>query len=453
MKQRELPVVEPIASGAQPSDTPPGASVRGLSLRANFSWTFVSNIVYAACQWGMLVALAKLGSPEMVGQFTLGLAVTTPVISLGNLQLRNIQATDAKDQYRFGDYLGLRLVTVVLGLLAMVAIVVVSGYRGTLAAIVLVIGLAKAFEAISDIFYGLLQQRERMDRIATSMMIRGFLSLVALSATIFLTGSVFWGVVSLAVVWGAILVIYDLRGGGLLSPATAPAGGRAAALGPRWDRSTLTRLVWLALPLGLVQMLVSLNASIAPYFIQRHLGGYELGIFAAIVYIERAETLVVSALGGAASPRLSKYYAAGDSVAFRALLLKVAGVGATLGIGGVLVALVAGREILTLLYRPEYARYDVFVGVMVVVGITNVSWFLGYAMTAARYFRAQLPLFALVTATMVLAGGWLIPTAGLRGAVTALFIAAVVQTIGGLAVMARALFVIRAGRGGGGRRG
>ncbi|MGI8856402.1 MAG: hypothetical protein ACR2JW_11675, partial [Thermomicrobiales bacterium] len=57
---------------------PPGAR----SLRANFSWTFVGNVVYAACQWGMLVVLAKLGSPEVVGQFALGLAITAPVIML-----------------------------------------------------------------------------------------------------------------------------------------------------------------------------------------------------------------------------------------------------------------------------------------------------------------------------------------------------------------------------------
>ena len=47
-----------------------------LTLRRNFSWTFAGNAVYAACQWGMLVVLAKLGSPEMIGQFTLGLAVS-----------------------------------------------------------------------------------------------------------------------------------------------------------------------------------------------------------------------------------------------------------------------------------------------------------------------------------------------------------------------------------------
>src|SRR6266568_5527229 len=46
----------------------------GVSLRTNFAWTLAGNAVYAVCQWGMLVSIAKLGSPAMVGQFALGLA-------------------------------------------------------------------------------------------------------------------------------------------------------------------------------------------------------------------------------------------------------------------------------------------------------------------------------------------------------------------------------------------
>ncbi|MCJ7504674.1 MAG: lipopolysaccharide biosynthesis protein, partial [Acidobacteriia bacterium] len=83
----------------------------GLSLRQNFAWTVLGNVVYAACQWGMLVALAKLGSPSLVGQFALGLALCAPVMMLANLQLRAVQATDARNEYRFGDYLALRLAT------------------------------------------------------------------------------------------------------------------------------------------------------------------------------------------------------------------------------------------------------------------------------------------------------------------------------------------------------
>ncbi|MDZ4874013.1 MAG: hypothetical protein CLLPBCKN_003409 [Chroococcidiopsis cubana SAG 39.79] len=96
------------------------------TLRQNFSWTFVGNVVYAACQWGMLVMLAKLGSPEILGQFTLGFALTAPVIMFTNLQLRTIQATDAKQQYYFGDYLGLRLLATGLALLIIIGITFIS---------------------------------------------------------------------------------------------------------------------------------------------------------------------------------------------------------------------------------------------------------------------------------------------------------------------------------------
>lgn len=418
----------------------------GLSLRANFSWTFAGNVVYAGCQWGMLVVLAKLGSPEMVGQFALGLAVTAPVIMLANLQLGAVQATDARGEYLFGDYLGLRLLTTALALLVIAGIVLVAGYRWETAMVVLAVGTAKAFEATSGAFYGLLQQHERMDRIAKSMMIKGPLSLFVLGVGVYLTGSVFWGAVGLAVARALILVGYDIRSGALiLKPlpqpgGPAPDGGdQEAVLRPRWEMRTLARLAWLALPLGLVQMLVSLNANIPRYFIGGYLGEYELGIFAAMAYLEKAGATVASALGQSASPRLAKYYAAGNGPAFRALLLKLIGIGALLGGAGVLVALVAGREILTLLYRPEYVRQDVFVRLMVAVGITYVVWFLGHGMTAVRYFRVQLPVNVFVTTVAVLACIWLIPSGGLRGAATVLIVVAVVKACCSTTVIVHAL--------------
>src|SRR5215216_2303218 len=162
------------------------------TLRHNFSWTLTGNAVYAASQWGMLVVLAKLSSPEKVGEFALGLAITAPVIMFTNLSLRSVQATDAKHQHQFGDYLALRLITSALALLIITGIVFLAGYREETALVILTIGVAKAIESISDVFYGLLQQQECMERIAKSMMIKGPLSLIALGLGILLTGSIVW---------------------------------------------------------------------------------------------------------------------------------------------------------------------------------------------------------------------------------------------------------------------
>jgi O-antigen/teichoic acid export membrane protein len=394
-----------------------------------------------------LIVLAKLGSPETVGQFALGLAVTVPVMSFATLKTRLVQATDARREYLFRDYFGLRLITTALALLVIVGIVFASSYRRDTALIVLAVGIAKAFESISDVFYGLLQQRERMDRVAKSMMIKGPLSLLALSVGIYLTGSAFWGVVGLAVAWALILARYDVRSGALvLNPTPLPGGpvpdegDQKAVLRPSWELGTLARLAWLALPLGVVLTLDSLRANIPRYFIAHYLGEHELGIFAPMAYFKKVGHIVIIALGLSATPRLAQYYAARDRPAFRTLLLKLVGIGALVGGAGVLVALVAGREILTLLYRPEYAQHRaVFVMLMVAAGIDYVATFLDYGMTAARYFRIQMPLLAVVMGTATLACLRLVPSHGLRGAATAVILATVVRVGGSLVVVVHAL--------------
>jgi len=430
---------------AQVSSTAETTYMPGLSLRTNFSWTLLGNIVYSGCQWGMLVILAKLGSPVMVGQFALGLAVTAPIIMFANLQLRAVQATDAKHEYLFGDYLGLRLIAIALALVVIMAVSFFSGYREDTMLVILVIGVAKAFESTSDIFFGLLQQHERMDRIAKSMMLKGFLSLLALGIGVYLTRSTLWGVIGLAVIWALILIYYDLKSGALilrLSQITNPSANIKiddSTLSPRWDKAKLRKLALLALPLGFVMLLISLNVNIPRYFIEHYLGERQLGIFAAISYLMVAGTTIVSALGQSASPRLAKYYASGNHTAFRDLLVKLVAIAMLLGLAGLLVVIFAGRELLTLLYRPEYAKHvDIFLWAMVAAGISYITSFLGYGMTAARYFKVQMPLFTVVILVLIIACFWLIPAYGLLGAAMALTIAAIAQMLGSLVILAYA---------------
>src|SRR5262249_54002175 len=150
----------------------------------------------------------------------------------------SIQATDARREYQFGDYLGLRLVLTPVAMLIIAAITLFSGYGWQTALVVLAIGVAKVFESISDVFYGLLQQHEQMDRIAHSMMIKGPLSLLALAAAIVLTGSILWGSVALAASWALLLVTYDIPNGLLVLRA---GGDDGATIRPTWDRRRLTK--------------------------------------------------------------------------------------------------------------------------------------------------------------------------------------------------------------------
>ena len=391
--------------------------------------------------------LAKLGSPETVGQFALGLAITAPVIMFSNMQLRGIQATDAKGQFMFGHYLALRMATALASLGVIVGIMTLGDYDWQTGLVILAIGSAKAVESMSDIFYGLFQQRERMDLVACSMLIKGPLALIALASGFYLTRSLLTSVLGMAFCWAIVLLCYDIprashlvRSCGFESGVDSRCQQGNTTISPSWASESLLRLTWLALPLGLVMLLSSLNSNIPRYFIQKELGDAKLGIFAAMAYLLVAGNTVVAALGQSASPRLAKYFAARDTKAYCRLLLRLAAIGASLGASGILLALGAGGPVLTLLYTSEFSKQvDVLVWLMVAGTFTYIAAFLGYGMTAARRFRVQLPLFALVAACATVLCYFLVPSWGLIGAAWAVLAAGIVQVSGSAGVIGHAL--------------
>lgn len=375
----------------------------------------------------------------MVGVFAIGLAVATPIMAFATLKTRLVQATDAKQTYQFGHYLGLRLLTTAVAFIIIIAIVIVIRYEPNTAWVILVIALEKAVESLSDVLYGLFQQRERMDLMAISRVIKGPLSLIALGLGVYLTSSLFYGVLGMALVWLIILFAYDLVSCARLLQGNTWRETVKAVL-PRWELRPLTQLAWLALPLGLVVLLESLATNIPRYFIERQLGVYMLGIFAAMAYLKRVGQTFVIAWGLSAAPRLAQHYSDGDVQSFQRLLNRLVVMGAVLGIGGVVLAALWGRPLLTLFYNPEYAAYQsVFVILILAAGVDYVATFIDYGMTAARQFRLQMMLFIGLVAGETLICYLLIPRGALVGAATAVLGASLIRLGGGWLIIRRAI--------------
>jgi O-antigen/teichoic acid export membrane protein len=410
-----------LDAGAAPAPVAPAVP----SLRRNFLVTLTGNVVYAACQWGILVVFAKLTSTESVGVFVLGLAVATPVFLLANLQLAGVQATDARRETPFEAYLRLRLVTTLLGCLVVAGIVAACRYEPRVAAVVLLACCAKACDSVSDIFHGFYQQQERMHHIAASLTVNAVASLGGVGVALAATHDVVWASAAFALGSAASLALYNLPTGAKLW-RTVCAGSpvcslRRAVFATAWDWDALWRLAWLAAPVGLAAGLAALNGTVPRYFIHSALGDRALGIFAAMAYIMTAGTTFVGALCISAVPRLSRHYADRDLRGFARITAKILGVAGAAGAAGILVALVAGPQLLTLLYRPEYAQnHAVFVWLMVAAAATYASAVLGYAVTATRAFAMLTVPYVIVTAVTVAACAVLIPRYGLAGAAWAL---------------------------------
>lgn len=403
---------------------------RTTTLRGNMAWTLGGNMVYTGCQWGCSMAIAKLGSAEALGQFSLGLAIAAPLFLACGLQLRGVQATDARRDFSFGHYLTLRIVTTSVALAFVGAFILVAGMTGrcalTTCLVIGLVGLAKAVEAISDIFFGFMQQHEQMRTIAVSSIAKGGLSLFLMIASLAATGDIVIATGALLLSWALVLMVRDIPQGVCLHRRFGKGSIRLSL-----DRNGLEKLFRASLPLGIMVLLISLGPVVPRFMLASSVGLSDLGIYSAITYTMLAGQTIVAAMGQAASPRLSRLFVCGDGHGYRRLLLVLAGIAAMLGIGGVVVAALSGAFLLRMMYAPQYATYaDCLVIVMVAATLQYVATIVECGITAARVFREQVAPAAFSLFITGAASWILIPLMGLPGACWALLLGQIATIAG-----------------------
>ena len=410
------------ASASAPDLLTPDDALPPLDARKNFVWSVAGNATYAISQWAVVVVLAQLGTVTDVGRFALGLAITAPIVMFSGLQLRAVYATDAKAEFLFADYLKLRLLTVSVALITVVLIGLVVARTSELFLVVLLVGLAKGLESVSDAFYGVMQKRERMDRLSLSLILRGSLSLVAVALAMAVTDQVLVAAAGYAAAGALVLIGFDVPASRtLLTTELATRGSTPPPAG------AVRALAKIALPLGIVMFLISVNVNIPRYFVEGLLDTQALGYFAAIGYLYVGGNMLMIALGESVAPRLSRLYISSRSD-YRRLVGRMVLLAAALGVVGIVGASLFGDVVLRALYGPSYAeRSDVLVWLMGAAALGFVSSMLSFALTAARSFGVQVPLFATVAAATLVLSWVFIRWFGLQGAGYALFGAAIVQ--------------------------
>ncbi len=388
------------------------------SLKKNIGSSFVGNIVYALSQWLLLIALAKLGGEQIIGVYALALAVVSPIFSLGNMNLRAVQATDFEIAVSFNSYARFRHLTSLISILVCLLVAAVV-YRNKLDICLSIICLAfyKYFESQSDLVHGYLQKLERMDLIAYSIMLRGFFNLIFISSVYYFTHDLVQALaVSIVKSW-LIYFVVDARNYRRLYTEQAHL------------IKTSLELFKIAWPLGIVIFANTLNLNIPRYFIAEYYDEAILGIFASISYFIVAGSTLVNAIGQSAIPRLAKYGFA-NLGAFRVLSRQVFLLITLVGMVGVLIAEYLGGFILDLVYTAAIAAYNpLFVQIMWAGVAIYSSTAIGCSLTALRDFKSQSVFSMINVLTMLLLSWLLIRDYGLPGAAGAIAITHLVKLL------------------------
>lgn len=401
-----------------------------ISLKRQFLWMLSGNVFYAACQWSILIVIAKMGSVVQLGCYSLAIAVSAPIIFLTNLQLRSVQTTDASNEYPFGDYLTLRLLSNTLAFFLFILAGYILNYEKNIRSLIVLVGVMKIIEDISDIFWGLMQKVEKMQFIAMSRIIRGSLAFASFLfffgiARETLSATVMW----IIGFWTAVLLLFDL-----------PKCQKITEIRLARDFRKLWRLARFALPLGLTRGAMALELNIPRIFLERYAGQAALGYFSAMAAFGKGLALMSQALGYAVTPRLARFYAFSAN-RFTHLVKKVLFLVTLLVCSVYIIFFVWDEKILITFYTGEYAQYThIFHLVMAGCCIDILSGILINIITSTRKFVSQLVIYLINLMITLCVSFILIKTNGLIGAAWAFFLCKVVLFVGLTILLVRLIY-------------
>lgn len=399
-----------------------------LSLRRNFAWNLMGNVVFNLTQIALLVAVARIGGVGTVGQFALMLAIAAPVYLTVGLNLRVVRATDVERRWTHQQYSRLRWLLNLLAMAVTLGAGVGLGLEGSAIVALFFICVSKSAEAASLVLYGYMQLRDRMDLVARSMVARGVLGVLAFASAGSVSGELAPACVGLAVAWLIVWATFDRPTSARLRAVETAEASSAPAAATEGGSSTMA-LVRKAVPLGADTGVLSLAASLPRYAVEITGGATALGVFATAAYFAQAVSTVTGALGDAVVAPLARESRAQDRAGFNRLLGRLVAFALSVSCAAMAAAWALGEWLTRTLMGPEFVAQPVLVLLMAAAGATTLQRSLARGLHARHLYRHLLAVDTGVLALVALLAATLTPSYGLVGAALSPLIAFLVGAL------------------------
>lgn len=402
------------------------------STRANALALSGGRFIAALGQWVVLIILAKATDVGSVGMYALAQAVCIPVAEVARLGLRELRASDVRDEFSAGTYLAVRTISAVLALVVMVGAGAAFADSGAAMVVLVLYALTRAIELVSDVLYAMLQREERLDLVAWSLGLLTVASLIGTTVGLLWSGSVVGATIGQVVAFAVVFAGFDL-------PVTrSHVDEPLHALRPTWDRAQLLGLLRRMAPLAIATVLAMVALHATKLVVAGELGVEALGLFVPVTVVAMAPGRLFQALATSVTTRLSILHASNRRRDFVRLMGQLLALTIGTGLVGVAVTVVAGEWLLRTLYTDEYAgQGTVLVLVMIAAVARFAAEMLQQAVIAAGQYWWLTWSHALGALAAVVAAPVLIPRHDLVGAGGALVAVACVQFL---------VFVVGAGR-------
>jgi len=387
-----------------------------MKLIKGLSWTFFANLIVSFTKWFMVIIIAKVLTPGEVGIYTLAFAISAPITLFANMKLRSLYVTS--DINNFGEHMYGRNITSIFSLFILIIIsyILYPAYF----TIILLVGISKILDLQSEMYYALPHKNEDMKTIGKLLIIKHLLTLVIFWVILIISKELVISLILQVIIQGLFLELIEKKY--ILK--------KFSIKNVEISITNVKKLLLLGLPLGVVQMLVSLNTSIPRYLLEFFLSTEVLGYFSAIAYLMMIGNMMMNAISQNFLPILTNRFNKSEYRSLRNILVKLSLFSLFLGISLIIFSVNFGESFLSIIYGPEYANYlDILIIMSIAISVNFVSWNFDTALLSMRYISIQPKISIFILIITLYLSYKLITIYGINGAAYTLLITNSIQLV------------------------
>ncbi len=176
----------------------------------DFTWNAIGLTLNACNSLFFLIVVRFVNGLDTAGIFTYTFALCVFLYAFLLYYNRSFQVSDAKDKFSFNNYLSCRVITSVVGIVAILAFALINQFSSFEIGIVLLLSGFRIVEAISDCFYGAIQKKDKLYQTGISLSLKAIFGLLVFALIDWLTKNLLLAIVSLIIVNLFFFCCYDL---------------------------------------------------------------------------------------------------------------------------------------------------------------------------------------------------------------------------------------------------
>ena len=178
--------------------------------KINFIWNMIGTTFNSFNSLFFMILVTRINGIESAGIFTFAYSTACLFYVIGSYSGRTYQVTD-EDDYNDSIYFYSKIITCIFMILSIILFCFIKEYSFYKIVIIILLGLFKMLEALSETFYAIIQKDNELHIVGKSMFLKAIISLILFFIVDVITKNLILSCLFIILTNLLIILFYDLR--------------------------------------------------------------------------------------------------------------------------------------------------------------------------------------------------------------------------------------------------